>query len=46
MSSDKTNIQVSGENWTRLNAQKRPGESFDDVITQLLNDGGNEEHSD
>lgn len=45
MSSDNTNIQVSDENWTRLNAKKRPGESFNDVITKLLDDGGNEEHA-
>lgn len=27
-----TTIEVSDETWTRLNQQKKPGESFDDVI--------------
>jgi len=29
-------IRVSEDNWERLNARKRPGDSFDDVIERLL----------
>lgn len=29
-------IRVSEENWLTLNGSKRPGESFDDVVTRLL----------
>jgi hypothetical protein len=29
-------IQVSGETWTRVNAAKKPGESFDQALTRLL----------
>jgi len=28
----KTTIEVSSKTWTRLNQEKQPGESFDDVI--------------
>jgi len=38
MGTGTTNIVVSDENWARLNRQKRPGESFDDVITRLFDD--------
>jgi DNA-binding transcriptional LysR family regulator len=34
-----TNIQVSQEVWTALNRQKRPGESFDDVLRRELGVG-------
>lgn len=29
-------IRVSPENWQKLNALKKPGESFNDVVTRLL----------
>lgn len=32
---EKTTIELSAENWQWLNAQKRPGESFDDVLSRL-----------
>lgn len=48
--SEKTTIEVSLETWQRLNARKdRPGESFDDVIAELLEhdrDGGDRDTSD
>jgi predicted CopG family antitoxin len=31
-----TNVRVKIETWQRLNSRKRPGDSFDDVITDLL----------
>lgn len=31
-----TNIYVSDAVWTALNSQKRPGESFDDVLRRVL----------
>jgi negative regulator of replication initiation len=33
---DGTNIRVSEPVWTYLNSQKRPGESFDDVLRRVL----------
>lgn len=33
-------IRVSTENWRRLNAQKAPGDTFDDVIGRLLDAQG------
>ncbi len=33
---DKTTIEVSGDTWTRLNRRKQPGQSFDDVIKEVL----------
>jgi hypothetical protein len=33
---DGTNIRVTEAVWTYLNAQKRPGESFDDVLRRVL----------
>lgn len=33
-----TALRISDENWIRLNRLKRPAESFDDVITRLLED--------
>ena len=33
-----TTIQVSRETWRRLNSEKDPGESFDDVLTRLWED--------
>jgi predicted CopG family antitoxin len=29
-------IRVGGDTWRQLNARKRPGDSFDDVIQRLL----------
>ena len=31
-----THIRVSEENWSRLNRRKSPGDSFNDVIGELL----------
>lgn len=31
-----THIRVSEETWTRLNRRKGPGDSFDDVLRELL----------
>jgi predicted CopG family antitoxin len=36
MSENRTNVQVSTETWKRLHMRKGPGDSFDDVITDLL----------
>ena len=33
-------IRVTPENWQRLNSMKRPGESFNDVITRPVGDHG------
>jgi len=33
-----TPIRVSDENWKELNTMKEPGESFDDVISRLLDE--------
>lgn len=33
---DTTTIEISVENWQRLNGRKRPGESFNDVVSRLL----------
>lgn len=38
-----TTIEVSDETWSRLNSQKDRGQSFDDVIQQML---GNEVSAD
>lgn len=38
MGNDTTTIQVSIENYKRLNGLKNPGDSFDDVIGRLLDD--------
>jgi len=32
----KKKIRVTATRWRRLNALKRPGESFDDVVERLL----------
>lgn len=31
-------IRVRPQTWQELNARKRPGESFDDVLRRILND--------
>ena len=33
-----THIRVSSETWTRLTARKKPGDSFDDVIKEALDE--------
>jgi len=40
-----THIRVTEETWQELNQKKGPGDSFDDVITQLLDAGGDAEES-
>jgi len=35
-SDEETRVRVSKETWQRLNAQKEPGDSFDDVLDRLL----------
>lgn len=32
----KTTIEVSDDTWSRLNRQKERGQSFDDVIQEVL----------
>jgi predicted CopG family antitoxin len=32
----KTTIEVDNETWKMLNRRKEPGQTFDDVITELL----------
>lgn len=36
MADDVTTIQISVETWQELNRRKEPGQSFDDVIQELL----------
>ena len=38
--SESTTIQINKETWRRLNSQKDPGDSFDDVIERLLDECG------
>ena len=38
MSEDTTTIQISIENYKRLNGRKNPGDSFDDVIGRVLDE--------
>lgn len=33
-----THIRVTEDTWKQLNARKGPGDSFDDVISELLED--------
>lgn len=35
-----TTIDVKDSTWAELNSLKSPGDSFDDVINELLQDGG------
>lgn len=42
---DITTIQITAETWRQLNAQKEPGDTFDDVIRRLLSDGTAEEET-
>jgi predicted CopG family antitoxin len=41
-SDDRVGVRVSPETWKRLNEQKQPGDSFDDVLVRLLGDGSAE----
>ena len=36
MSDDITTIQVTEDTWRELNRRKGPGDTFDDVIQELL----------
>jgi len=39
MGTDKLHgVKVTPETWRRLNARKRPGDTFDDVVQRLLAD--------
>ncbi|ELZ08190.1 antitoxin VapB family protein [Natrinema saccharevitans] len=38
MADEKTTVTVSTETWKRLTMRKDPGDSFDDVITDLLDE--------
>ncbi|MDJ1434243.1 antitoxin VapB family protein [Halostagnicola sp. A-GB9-2] len=40
MADDITTVQISTETWRELNGRKNPGETFDDVIQRLLEEGG------
>jgi len=42
MSDDTTAVNVDTRTWRRLNALKRPGESFDDVVDRLLEQNKND----
>jgi predicted CopG family antitoxin len=33
-----TNVKLQDETWKRLNARKDPGDTFDDVVTRLLDE--------
>lgn len=35
---DKRKIQISGETWLKLNAMKKPGEAFDDVLQRIISE--------
>ena len=35
---ETTTIEIKSDTWRRLNAQKEPGDSFDSVITRLLDE--------
>lgn len=41
-----THIRVTEETWAALNAKKRPGDSFDDVIQRLLSNSDSSEPGD
>jgi predicted CopG family antitoxin len=38
MADDDVMIRVKEDRWSELNSLKKPGESFDDVITRLLDE--------
>jgi predicted CopG family antitoxin len=33
-----TTIQISDENWKKMNARKQRGQTYDDVLTKALNE--------
>lgn len=35
---DGTNVRIKNETWTRLNRMKEPGQSFDEIIRELLDE--------
>lgn len=39
---ERPRVRVSTETWRRLNALKRPGDDFDDVVERLLEDNEND----
>ena len=38
MADDVTTVKVSADTWKRLNQRKEPGDTFDDVISKLLDE--------
>lgn len=36
-------IRLSEETWRRLNARKDPGDSFDDIVQELLSEADRDE---
>jgi len=36
MTDEDPKVRISEDNWRRLNAMKRPGDTFDDVVNRLL----------
>lgn len=40
MAEDITTITIKKETWRRLHRLKEPGDSFDDVVTNLLDEAG------
>jgi predicted CopG family antitoxin len=38
MGDDDTSIRIKVDTWERLRSRKGPGESFDDVINEVLDD--------
>jgi hypothetical protein len=41
-----THIRVTEETWQELNRQKGPGDSFNDIINELLDDDSNADGGD
>ncbi len=40
MSTTTEKVNVSEDNWRRLNAMKKPGDTFNDVVDRLLDEQG------
>lgn len=38
---DPTTITIEKQTWKKLNARKEPGESFDEVVTRLIEESDN-----
>lgn len=36
MAEEDTSVRIKKDTWQRLNARKEPGKSFDDIISELL----------